>query len=63
MVDDGSRDPHNQNKEAEGGTEERLKEATESMAAILKQKGTNQNKVTWGLDNGTYVGDGLPPVP
>ena len=40
-----------------------MKEATESMAAILKQMGTNQNKVTWGLDNGTYVGDGLPPVP
>ena len=33
------------------------------MAAILKQMGTNQNKVTWGLDNGTYVDDGLPPVP
>ena len=33
------------------------------MAVILKQMGTNQNKVTWGLDNGTYVGDGLPPVP
>ena len=40
-----------------------MKEATESMAAILREMGTNQNKVMWGIDNGMYVGDGLPPVP